>query len=82
MSELQADLQPEPTPKKRGPKPKVEQAQAQGLKICTVKKVASFWRCKRNFGPNPLVIPLSELSEADAERLCAEPKLKVELVDL
>ncbi len=33
------------------------------------------WRAGRHFGPEPVEIPLEELSKADVERLKADPEL-------
>jgi hypothetical protein len=40
-----------------------------------VAKTPSFWRCGRQFGPTPTVIPISELTDEELERLKAETML-------
>ena len=40
-----------------------------------VAKTASFWRCGRQFGPTPTIIPIAELTDEELERLKAETML-------
>jgi len=45
--------------------------------VGTAAGVASFWRCKMKFGPEPREVDLDALGAGDEERLRAEPMLSV-----
>ena len=55
-------------------------AATKGLKI--VSRPPSFYRCGRMFTVEPTVIPLSELSADEVQRLQEEPLLVVTEVDI
>lgn len=46
-----------------------------------VAKTNSFWRCGRQFGPAPTIIPISELTKDELARLKAETMLVAVEVD-
>jgi hypothetical protein len=55
-----------------------------GLRVTA--RCDSFWRGGHQFGPEPRVIPLNELTEVQREQICTEGlpggKLVVDLVDI
>lgn len=47
-----------------------------------VAKTNSFWRCGRQFGPAPTIIPIADLEEEELQRLKSETMLVAVEVDV
>ncbi len=58
------------------PAAEVSASATRPLVIEVTGPVRGFRRCNRRFGPKPTVIPVAELSEAEALRLVNEPMLR------
>ena len=57
-------------------------AQASGLIVWVTGPKAGRWRIGRQFGPDPVGIPLDELSEQQKAALIADPQLTTEIYAL
>lgn len=73
---------PQATAAPQAPAPDVvtTKAQAKGHVLRVVGPAKGRWRAGRKFGPEPVEIPVAELTEQDLAKLEGDPELTVSLV--